>query len=177
MIQNQDFKNYLSNNKLLIDTLKERDSILLQRLEDVLKVLILITEAKDNQIDPDADAEVIFDTGYSYFYEQLEFIKIYFEKFLNKDFEKLFFYEDLINYILYLDDLEQTLKEHDYLTKTRKQAIDDISKEIEKIITRGEDFDPFITDKFDSILEACLPNDSNLLTTSMIFSRIVDEID
>lgn len=175
-MQNKDFKNYMSDNKAIIDELFNNNSVLLLRIEDVLNVLNFISDACDKGIELEEDEDEIFETGFLFFHEQIEYIKLYYQKYFNKDIKKLLEYESLINYYLYLIDLEETLKEKSYYNNSRKKIFDDIYTEIENIITNKDDFDPFITEKYDSLIESCLPNDKDLMTLSMIFSRIADEI-
>ena len=179
MIQTLDYKNYLNINKDLITLLKDNDSILYYRFKDVIYVCNYIVEFfKKNKVNSDnEDLEVIFETGFKYLYEQLDQIKIYFEKFFNKDYFLFKKYELLINYALYIDDFSESLAEKNKLTTKRKNILTTLAKDIEKLIIEKASWDDTNIDNFNQVINSCIPNNIEILTTEDIFASIAEEIE
>lgn len=177
MIQSSDFKGYLKENEEFIKMLHAHDSILIHRLQDVLKVLYYICLAEEDNKLITEDEEIFFETGFSYFHEQLEMIKIYYSNYFDKDFHHMLKYERGINYLLYLDDLSEALAEKGYLDKERKNKLKDISTELEKIVKEKLELQSSLFEKYDLVLESLIPQNEDIHTTDYIFSLIIDEIE
>ena len=177
MIQSNDFKGYLKDNHDFIMELHHHDSILISRLQDVLKVLWYICEYADEGNQITEEQEIFFETGFSYFHEQLEMIKIYLNKYFKSDLHYLLEYERAVNYSLYLGDLSEALSEKGYLTKKAENTINNILDELESIIREKKEFEEEIFNSYDLQIESILPKNVEIHTTDFIFSLIIDELE
>lgn len=179
MIQSNDYKNYISDNKEILNLLEQNNSILYYHLKDVIYVCNYISDffKKNKESSETEDLEVIFETGFKYLYEQLEQINIYYDKFFNKDYFLFKRYELLVSYTLYIDDISESLSEKEYLTSHRKNILSTLAKDIDKIIVEKASWNDADIDKFNEIINSCLPNNVEILTTEDIFASIAEEIE
>lgn len=179
MIQTKDYLSYVAGNKDLLDLLENNNSVLYYHLKDVIYVCNYISNyiKKSNQNENNADLEVIFETGFKYLYDQLEQIKIYYEKYFNKDYFLFKHYELLINYALYIDDFTECLSEKNHLTAHRKNILSTLAKDIDKLIVEKASWNDQDIDEFNQIINSCLPKNIELLTTEDIFASIAEEIE
>ncbi|MGD9605402.1 MAG: hypothetical protein AB7V00_04540, partial [Bacilli bacterium] len=132
MINTDDYQAYLKQNQQLIELLKQNQSPLYDRMVDVFLVLDYVNQLVNDKSRIDEELEVIFDAGFSYFHEQWELITMIYHRYFHQDIISFTHYGSLINYLLYLDDLEETLKEKELLSDERKQVIQSIYEEIEQ---------------------------------------------
>lgn len=179
MIQSKDYKNYITGNKELLELFEQNNSILYYHLKDVIYVCNYISNffKKNKESDETEDLEVIFETGFKYLHEQLEQIKIYYDKFFNKDYFLFKRYELLVSYTLYIDDISESLAEKEYLTAHRKNILSTLAKDIDKMIVEKTTWNDNDIDKFNEIINSCLPNNVEILTTEDIFASIAEEIE
>jgi hypothetical protein len=119
--------------------------------------------------------EVIFETGFSYLHEQMEEIKNIYNLYFKGDLYNLKKFEILINYHLYLSDLEEALKEKSLFTEKVKKEFFKIYGEIEDILSEKKDFDQEIFDRFNTIIEEIAV--VGTFSTQEIFGMIKEEID
>lgn len=122
----------------------------------------------------DEELEVIFDAGFSYFHEQWELLQMIYQQYFHHDIISFNIYSPLINYLLYLDDLEETLADKDLLTDERKEEIREMYGIIEEKLINKTSFDISLFDDFDFRLQGIIPD--GLMTTMEIFSMIVEEL-
>lgn len=174
MINVQDYKAYVKQNYNFLELLRENNSYIYERLNDVLKVLGYIELLVDDETKVNEDLEVIFEVGFSYLHEQLEEIKVYYNTYFKKDYPLFRQYEQFINYSLYLDDLEEVLKEKKLYTIDTKKAIDEIAAEIENVLVNKFEPNKDLFEKFNNLIEANVP--IGTLTTLEIFGMIVEEL-
>lgn len=179
MIQSKDYLSYVAGNKDLLHLLENNNSILYYHLKDVIYVCDYINNffRKNKKNDSNDDLVVIFETGFKYLYEQLEQIKIYFEKYFNKDYFLFKNYELLINYALYIDDFTECLAEKEHLTAHRKNILSTLAKDIDKLIIEKASWTDQDIDQFNQIINSCLPSNIEILTTEDIFASIAEEIE
>lgn len=175
MIQIKDYKAYIDDNKGILNLLKENNSILLSRLDDVTKVLDHICKLSRIKKDLNDDYEVIFTTGFDYIHENLESIKIYYEKYFNKDIILLKKYEKAINYILFLEDLIITISDKGKLDASKKNEINLIISSLDKKIQSFSLIDEDIYSDIDLKIETIV-DDNVYYTTSYVFSLILEEM-
>lgn len=175
MIQSKDYRAYLCDNTNLLNALQERNSILVSRLEDVKKVLDHICNLERIKKNISDDYVVIFETGFSYFHEELELIKIYYNNYFNKDINLLIKYQNAINYVLYLEDLSEALSEKNKLSEEGKNKFTEIIKILDNKIQNQNEITENELNDYDCIIENYLPND-NIYTTDYIYSLILEEI-
>lgn len=178
MIASLDYKGYYNDNLELLTNLEKSNSDCFARLKDVIDVLDFISDnyEKYEHDDSSVDLENIFEIGFAYFHEEIEQIKIYFEHYLNKDYFLLKRYDALINFALYVDDVTETLKENEYLTKDREETLKGILDDIEDIISKKLAWSNSDFERLNVILESIIPLGDGFNTTSDIFNRIAEEI-
>lgn len=174
MIDIGDYKSYFHQNFSLIELLRENNSLVYDRINDVLKVLGFIEMLADENKTIEEDFEVIFEVGFSFFHEQFEEIKVYYDEYFKKDFHKFLQYDSLMNYALYLEDLEEVLKEKSMYDDDVKSVVNKISGEIDKILNDQLPFELNLIDSFNENLEHKVP--VGVLTTMEIFAMIVEEL-
>lgn len=179
MIQSKDYKNYLNAHKEFLKVLEDNNSILHYHLKDVIYVCDYIVEyfKKNGESDEAVDLEIIFETGFKYLHEQLEQIKIYYENYFKKDYFLFKRYELLIHYALYIDDFCESLDEKGHLSAHRKNILSTLAKDIEKLIIEKGEWNDEIIDNFNQVIESCIPNHTEILTTEDIFAQIAEEIE
>lgn len=175
MIELHDYKSYLLDNQDFIQLLKESNSIIYDRLEDVFNVLEFIEKRVEKYEKVEEEFEVIFEVGFSYLHEQLEELKNIYNLYFKNDLAGLKKYASLINYYLYLSDLVEALKEKSLYSEEAKQAISNIYDEIENIFSEKKDFKQEIFNRFNLILEEFAP--VGTLSTQEIYGMIKEEID
>ncbi|NLD25904.1 MAG: hypothetical protein GX661_00935 [Acholeplasmataceae bacterium] len=175
MINLEDYKSYLLQNYNLLEDLKASKSLIFDRFADVLKVLGFIEERVERYQKIEEEFEVIFEVGFSYFYEQLEEVKNFIHLYFQKDLVSLKKYEELINYNLYLTDLTETLKEKSQYTADTKTTILQILEEIETIVSERREFNDEILHKFNNMLQEYVPVGTQ--STQEIFALISEELD
>lgn len=175
MIDLDDYRSYMMQNFNFIELLRDNNSPVIARLEDVTKVLGFIEEMASAQETIEEEFEVIFEAGFAYFHEQLEEIKIYYHRFFQKDYLSFKRYETLINYNLYLGDLKDVLVEQKMLTDELDKEIKSLSEEIEDFIDKKRAYDAGLFDSYDARLAAQLPR--SILTTQEIYALIAEELE
>lgn len=176
MIQSKDYKAYIYDSNDILNILKKTNSVLQYRIEDVKKVLDHICNLERIKKDISEELTIIFETGFSYIHETLETIKIYYDKYLNKSTNLLQKYDKAINYILFLDDYLESLKEKKLLTQEFKTKCERIIEELEKIIQEKKEFNEELLDGFNNLLDEDISSLPDVLTTDHIFSLILEEL-
>lgn len=170
----EDFKKWYEQNEEFLTHLFNHNSLVFDRINDVIKVLTFIITMDKKDISDDLD--FIFDVGYAYLYNRVMEIKFYIEKYFKNDMHHFLRYEELINYTMYLDDLKEVLVEKDKYTDFVKEGFEEIANRIEDIIDSKKHFQSEIIDEFNSILLSVLPNNEQLFTTPEIFMQIAEEL-
>jgi hypothetical protein len=108
----KEYHGWLSDNNELYTKLKNHDSALYHRFQPVYEVLYrLYQEYKNKKDEANEDIEKIFQVGLEYLNMQFFTCKIYLNKTFNKDFHEFLIYDKVINYSLFLEDLEYELAE------------------------------------------------------------------
>jgi len=174
MIDLKDYKAYMRDNDSFLDMLRRNDSLVYDRLRDLIKVLGYVEFLVDQGKKVEEELEFIFEVGFPFFHEQLEEIKIYYNKYCNKDYTKFKKYELLINYSLYIYELIDALKERKKYTNEAKKAFGEIQEEIEDIILNNKEEDPELLDRYNNIIESYV--EVGTLSTLEIFGLIVEEL-
>ena len=174
MINIEDYQAYLKQNQPLLKLLKQNNSVVFSSMADVLIVLDYISGLVKEKSRIDEELEVIFDAGFSYFHEQWELITMVYDKYFNRDFISFSFFSNLINYLLYIEDLEDTLRDKELLTEERKQVLREIYDDIEQKLIHKIAFKQDLLDDYDFRLQSIIPDGTT--TTMEIFSLIVEEL-
>lgn len=134
MINSQEYKSYLSENDDFLQAFQNHNSLTYIRLSNLIKLLNIIVDKQEEEKKLSEELEIIFDSGFTFLFEQLEDIKIYYYKFFDEDFDLLFKYEHLINVYLTYEDLMVSIKEQSKLDEETKKAINDVLNEIEDVL-------------------------------------------
>src|SRR5690606_8541302 len=98
----QDFESYLKENEKLITHLEKNHSLLSEYVLPIKKALVFLRKL-DELDEIDSEAQVIFEYGFNYLFENLEQIKLYLRQ-LNNDYELL---DKMSLYIKIVFDLEE----------------------------------------------------------------------
>ena len=109
-----EYKLWIKENQKFIEHLKKHDSSLYTRFMPIYEVLNFLFDKY--QEDPkyiDKEIYKIFQVGFEYLHSQVFTSKIYLEQTFSSDFHKFLEYNNIIGYLLYIEDLRYELKEHD----------------------------------------------------------------
>lgn len=177
MIAYKDYKSYHAENQNLIELLHENCPIIYDRIKDCNKVLEYIGIMYERKQPIDEDFINIFETGFSYLHEQIELIKLYYNEYFKRDLILFKHYEVVINYLLYIDDFGEALSEKGYYTKQIESILRDLSNELDNILKKRNKFTNEDLERFNTIIESCAPHKVELLTTDVIFSYILEELE
>ena len=169
-----DFKKWYEQNEDFLTHLFNHDSLIFERINDVIKVLSFIVQMDKKDISDDLD--FIFDVGYAYIYNRVSEIKLYLEKYFKNDIHNFLKFEELINFTMYLDDLKEVLEEKEKYTDIVEEGFEEIASRIEEIVQKKKNFKADIIDDFNIILLSVIPSKEELLTTPEIFMRIAEEL-
>ncbi|MCK9470378.1 MAG: hypothetical protein WC006_04875 [Bacilli bacterium] len=174
MINVNDYKSYIHANYNFIELLRENNSLVYDRLSDLLKVLGFIELLYDQKKPIEEELELIFDVGFSFFHEQFEEIKLYYNNYFKRNFLKFMENELLINYTLYLDDLEEVLKEKKIYDNEIDNSFKEIKQEIDDILRSKKNISIDTLNRYNEIIELLVP--VGTLTTLEIYAMIVEEL-
>lgn len=174
MINIEDYKSYVKGNKNFLELLRENNSLVYDRLNDLLKVLGFIELLFDQDKAIDEELELIFEVGFSFLHEQLEEIKIYYDVYFKRDFQKFKENELLMNYSLYIADLEDVLKEKKLFDQEVAIAFGEIQEEIDDILRNHKSITIDVFNRYNDIIEQYVP--VGTLTTLEIYAMIVEEL-
>lgn len=174
MININDYKSYIHANYNFIELLRENNSLVYDRLSDLLKVLGFIELLYDQKKPIEEELELIFDVGFSFFHEQFEEIKLYYSTYFKRNFLKFMENELLINYTLYLDDLEEVLKEKKIYDNEIDNSFKEIKQEIDDILRSKKTISIDTLNRYNEIIELLVP--VGTLTTLEIYAMIVEEL-
>lgn len=170
-----DYKNWYLRKKHFIDHLKEHDSLIISRINNVIEVLNTIAEMKPEEIDGDYD--LIFDCGYSYLYSTIDEVEIYLHKYFDDNLHQFMDYEPLINYALYVNELKATLVEQDSINMDADEEFDGVLDDIEDILRYKRPYLDSKLDEFDARLLSTFVFKKEHLTTPEIFNQIAEELE
>ena len=174
MINIADYKSYVHGNYNFIELLRENNSLIYDRLGDLLKVLGFIELLVDQNKPVEEELELIFEVGFAFFHEQFEEIKIYYNSYFKKDYFKFKESELLINYTLYIDDLEEVLTEKKMYDKEISNAFGEIREDIDNILRGKNNISIDTFNNYNEIIEQYVP--TGTLTTLEIYAMIVEEL-
>ena len=170
----KDYKNWISKKHELIHHFMHHNSLIFNRVENVLKTLQFISNLKEEEFDE--DYSVIFDCGYSYIYQVVDEIELLLDKYFNNNMHQFLNYEPLINYSLYLNDLKEALIEDESFNERLNEEINQINTNIEKLISEKRQFVLRVLDDYDSRLLALIDPNKTILTTPEVYDRIYEEL-
>lgn len=175
MIDLKDFKNYFKDNYQFLLTMKKKWRILFSSFDDVVVILQLIEDQIESKIPLTEELETVFGVAFNYLYEQLEFVKLVYNRYLNKNDKLLKKYEKLVAYSIYLYDIEDTLKEKNKLTDEIEDALGAVQKDIENILEHNKEYSDEVLDKYNDLIDPHI-GDKRVYSSLEIFAMIRDEI-
>ncbi len=168
-----DLNNYLKENNELLKNLKENAKHCYDRIDDALRVMIFITAMNATQGNIDEDLTVILETGASYIEDTLETIKIYLKNYFNNDIKEFKKFDNVISYLLYFEDITETLTEKKLYKEDKLNAI---NHKLENIVINKLQFTDDIMDECDTVIIDCAASATDVYTTYEIFGFIADEL-
>jgi len=174
MVNISDYKSYIHANYNFLELLREGNSLVYDRLSDLLKVLGFVELMVDQNKPIEEELELIFDVGFSFLHEQFEEIKLYYNMYFKRNFLKFKENELLINYTLYINDLEEVLKEKKIYDNEVSNSFGEIKDEIDSILRGNQDITIDTFNKYNEIMEQLVP--VGTLTTLEIYAMIVEEL-
>lgn len=169
-----DYKNWIKSKHELLHHLQHHDSIILNKVENIIKTLNFIAKLKEEELNE--DYSVIFDCGYSYIYQVVADIELYLDKYFNNNMHQFLNYELLINYSLYLNDLKYALIENENYNETINEEFNAINNNIENILSQKRQFVERVLDEYDNRIIAVINTDETILTTPEVYDRIYEEL-
>jgi len=169
-----DYKNWIKSKQELLHHLQHHNSIILGKVENIIKTLNFIAKLKEEEMNE--DYSVIFDCGYSYIYQVVSDIELYLDKYFNNNMHQFLDYELLINYSFYLNDLKDALIENESFNETIKEEIDAININIENILLTKRQFIERVLDEYDNRIIAVVNTQETILTTPEVYDRIYEEL-
>ncbi len=123
----REYNQWLKDNQHFILHLRGHDSSLYTRVSPIYEVLNHFKEEyEDGILESDEDVMKIFQVGLEYLHSQVETCRIYLENTFHQDFHHFLEYEQIIGYLLYIEDLRYELEENEvsYDKHTMDQLID-----------------------------------------------------
>jgi hypothetical protein len=147
---NQHLKEYLawySENKAFYEQLKSHQSMIYTRIYPVYDVLLYLYQEYKDETNINEDIDKIIQVGLEYLHQQIFTCKIYYEKFFDKDMHAFLEYDQVINYLLFIEDLKYDLVEKGF--EYDQEALDEIIEELESYIENKKE----IPDNFNLYLD------------------------
>ncbi len=148
-----DYESYMSECEELIEKLTTTQSVILIYFVDVKRVCdFLYNKYKKNNSLDDDEIE-IFDLGFGYLSNIFHDLNIYYEDYFGKNVAMFNYYSPLISNQIYLDDYKSHLESEELLTDELKTAIDDVTNQIEEILSSKK---PFSQNESDNMMNEVL---------------------
>lgn len=173
----KEFRQWLDENAHFYEHLRMHDSILYNRFLPVYEVLrYLYEEELQNYESADEDVLKIFQVGFEYLHSQVNICKIYLEKVFNNDIHELLEYEQIINYVLYIEDLQYELNENNIEVDDNK--LNQLTHYLESIIMKKKLVPENIKMYVDSKVHEIIGNDDHNFNSIIdIFVEIADALE
>ena len=170
-----DYISYKNENKSFIDLLENNNCTSYESLKDVIFILDKISEKMDTELIDD-EIDYIFDFGFDYLYNEIEFLKNIYEERLNSDFILFKKYDPLLRYALFIYQLIDDLEEQDLITSNIKNKLQGKVNSILSMIDNREVVSDTLIDEIDLEISSVIPNNYNPNTVSQIFENIAIEV-
>ncbi|MGI6711033.1 MAG: hypothetical protein ACOX4W_06325 [Bacilli bacterium] len=171
----EEYLTWKKENDSFLKMLESSASVLLSRMDEIFKVLDKIIELKERKL-PIEEYQIFFEVGYSYLYDRINEIKIYFQEYFLNSKMLLKKYEVLISYLMYLEDYLEALKEKQKLSLDASVLFDRIFKEIDEILKKNQDFSLSLLDRYDLEISNVIKFDKDVLTTLDIFALAYEDM-
>jgi len=161
----------------LLNNLKQLDSPLIIRFENVLNV---IDHLYDKLIDDPQfgdDEDQIFTTGFYYVYDQIEEIKKVLQEYFHNDYVELNLNSKKVNLLLNAIDFQNELMSQENYDLQAMQFLLDFESEIKEKLAKKEIFDEAMYKKLDEESEKIFRKMKvDFYPIDMIFLEIADEL-
>lgn len=169
-----DYKNWLHNKEQLLHHLRHHSSIVMDRMSNIFVTLDYITSLKEDELND--DYEFIFDCGFSYLFTIVSEIELLLEKYFDNSIHIFLEYEVLINYLLYINDLKETLIENEDFNEDADIEFNNVCQEIEEIISKKQTINDNLLEMFDDRILSTFKAKKEHITTPEVFDRIAEEL-
>ena len=136
----KDYASWKIENHVILDTFRNNNNMIYERLEPVYLVIEYIYDLACEQEELDEDLEAIFNIGFNYMHSQYSVIKIYFESLFQSKCEDFEEYHEMILFLMYIFDIRTDLENHDI--NSDLESLNTAETYIENMIMeRRKDFD------------------------------------
>lgn len=169
-----DFNNYLKDNKNFINELKKNANHCYNRIDDALRVMNFISAMEATQNKIDEDLTIISEVGVAYIQDTIETCKAYYTNYFNSDIKEFSKYDDCLSYLLYFEDITETLKEKKLYNEEKLKPI---SEKLENILLKKLQFTDDDMDACDMVIIDCAADRNDVYTTYEVFTMIAEELD
>jgi hypothetical protein len=173
------WKEYIAWNKEnhdFFEELQEHDSILYDRFLPVYAVLDnLYIQASEGAIEVNEDVEKIVSVGLEFLHDQFDTCKLYIDTKFNGDFHQFLTYDNVVNAMLFIDDLKYELEEKH--AQYDREKLEKLQDELEALMDQKAELKPelniYIDDKVSDIIAS---QEDNLYGIVDIFADIADTL-
>ena len=136
----KDYASWKIENHVILDTFRNNNNMIYERLEPVYLVIEYIYDLACEQEELDEDLEAIFNIGFNYMHSQYSVIKIYFESLFQSKCEDFEEYHEMLLFLMYIFDVRTDLENHDI--NSDLESLNTAETYIENMIMeRRKDFD------------------------------------
>lgn len=136
----KDYASWKIENHVILDTFRNNNNMIYERLEPVYLVLEHIYDLACEQQELDEDLETIFNIGFNYMHSQFSVIKIYFESLFQSNCEDFEDYHEMLLFLMYIFDVRTDLENH--AINSDLESLNNAETYIENMIMeRRKDFD------------------------------------
>lgn len=136
----KDYASWKIENHVMLDTFRNNNNMIYERLEPVYMVVEYIYDLACEQKELDEDLETIFEIGFNYLHSQFSVIKIYFENLFQSNCEDFGDYHEMLLFLMYIFDIRTDLENHEIDSDI--EALNNAETYIENMIMeRRKDYD------------------------------------
>ncbi len=136
----KDYASWKIENHVMLETFKNNNNLIYQRIEPVYLVLDYIYDIACDKQELDEDLETIFEIGFKYLHDQLNVIKIYYESLFQSNCDDFAHYSEMLMFLIYINDIRTDLENHGF--NSDMEVLNNTETYIENMIMeRREDYD------------------------------------
>ena len=161
-----DFNNYLNENKEFITILKKNATHCYNRIDDALRVMNFISAMKSAEQQIDEDLTIISEVGVAYIQDTIETCRAYYTNYFNNDIKEFSKYDDCLSYLLYFEDITETLKEKKIYNEEKLKPL---NEKLENILLKKLEFTNEDMDECDAAIIGCAADKKDVYTTYEVF--------
>ncbi len=153
----KEYQSWYLENKDFYDHLVSHGSVLHTRFYPVYDVLLYLYNQYKDLDTLDEDIDKIMQVGLEYIFQQFFTCKIYLEKYFNANFHEFLKYDQIINYLLFIDDLRYELVEQK--VNFNEKELDQLIDELESIVSEKKELPENINMYIDSKISDIVSTD------------------